>query len=826
MHKSPFPKNNAKGAMEVLVLIHTDVCGKMGVESLSGCEYFVTFIDDKSRYLWTFSLKKKSDVYSKFIEWKASVEKQSGKVIKKIRSDNGGEYTSDEFLEHLKEEGIHREFTIPDTPEQNGVAERMNRTLIEVVRSLLSESDLPQSFWAEALSTATYLRNLSPTVAVNGMTPFEAWMGYKPSVSHLRVFGCVCYAHIPKDKRKKLDSKAREAIFLGYGKDKKGYRLFDPSCSKIFYSRDVKFNESQFKLKKERKISDSAVPEEERFAKDSTTDDQIESDVSDRAPRIRNPPNHYGEWTNVTMTENEISEPKTYKQAINSDESEKWVAAMSDEIDSLNQYSVWELVKLPEGRKAIGCKWVFKVKMDADGNVNRFKARLVAQGFNQRHGVDYDETFSPVVRFESVRSVIALAAQHGLQLHQMDVKTAFLNGELQEEIYMRQPAGFQAQGKENHVCLLKRSLYGLKQSARCWNTELDATLKEMNFSQSTYDPCIYIKYSGGEIFIIAVYVDDIILAGEEIKSVQGVKKAIAGRFKVEDMGKLHYFLGVKIVQSPGSIWIGQPNYCSELLKRFRMENSRPVSTPCDAGVKLQKAKDEDELCKQDQYQSAVGSLLYLSTKTRPDLAYAVANVSKYCAKPTQLHWVAVKRIMRYLNGSLMLGLHYSNNAEEGKELIGYSDADWAGDLDDRKSTSGFIFSLSGGAVSWRSKKQTCVALSTAEAEYIALAAAFQEAVWLRRLLSEMGECCTNPTTVFEDNQSAMCIAKNQHCHGKTKHVDIKYHFVREQTSSGDFELKYCNTDDMKADMFTKSLCGPKFTKFRSMIGMKESTDRA
>ena len=420
------------------------------------------------------------------------------------------------------------------------------------------------------------------------------------------------------------------------------------------------------------------------------------------------------------------------------------------------------------------------------------------------------------MRFKSVHALIALAAKKKLHLHQLDVTTAFLNGELKGEIYMKQPDGFAVKGNEHLVCKLKKSIYGLKQSSRCWNEALDKHLKKMGFKQSSYDPCIYVLNSGEEIVIIAVYIDDIIIAGKTEEIVQQYIKKIAEKFDVTDMGTLHHFLGMKITYADsGNIWIGQPTYVREVLKKFGMDDSKPVATLVESGSKLVKATDDDELVDTKFYQSAVGSLLYLSTKTRPDIAYAVENVARFSSKPSKIHWMAVKRIMRYLNETLDYGLLYHCT----DDIAGFSDADWAGDHDDRKSTSGFVFMISGAVISWNSKKQTCVALSTAEAEYIALAKAAQESVWLQRLLSDMGEHLTNPMTIFEDNQSRTAMTKNPVSWKSEAHIDIKFHFIREQAIGKTAELKYCRSSEMIADMMTKGLCKVQFAKLRSMYGI-------
>ena len=498
---------------------------------------------------------------------------------------------------------------------------------------------------------------------------------------------------------------------------------------------------------------------------------------------------------------------------------------MKAEMDSLHDNGVWDLVPLPEGRKAVGSKWVFKLKRSADGSIEKCKARLVAQGYSQREGLDYDETFSPVVRAESVRSVIALASKNGLKLHQMDITTAFLNGDLEEEVYMEQPKGFVAEGQERLVCRLRKSIYGLKQSSRCWNRALDAQLKLMGFEQSMSDPCIYTSETKSDgLFILAVYVDDILVAGKSEQKIALVKADLGKRFELKDMGELHYFLGVSVRQHPRGTWIGQPAFTQAVIEKFGMGECRSVNTPVTPGTKLLKATEQSEIVDATLYQSAVGSLLYLSGWTRPDIAFAVNQVVRFCSSPTKEHWTAVKRILRYLKGTPNYGLMYSRSVDRDHTLIGYSDADWAGDVNDRKSTSGYLFMMSGAAVSWKSQKQMCVALSTAEAEYVALAAAAQEATWLRKLMENLHNSQVEPITIYEDNQSAICIARNPHCHNKTKHVDIKYHYIRDKVQDATIELQYCPTNNMIADILTKGLTYDRFARLRTLSGVKEQSD--
>ena len=400
-HRSQFPTSISR-SNELLGLVHSDACGKMNALSLSGAEYFVTFIDDKTRYVWMYVLKRKDQVFDCFVQWKAEVEKSTGAKLKVLRTDNGGEFTSTEFEQSLKSEGVRHELTVPKTPEQNGVAERMNRTLVETVQSMLADSQLAQKFWAEALSTAMYLRNRSPTRAVEGKTLFEAWTGQKPDVKNFHIFGCVAYAHIPKDERHKLDSKAKKCIFLGYGTNTKGYRLYDPRCNKVIHSRDVVFDElSHGVTGDEPNVEDKRltveldhIPDEDENDESATA--ETTQPVTRQSQRVKRSPDLYGEWATVSM--NEWNDPTSVTEVLASPDKIKWLNAMQQEIQPLNSNDVWDLVELPKDRKAVGSKWVFKLKVDADGLVVRHKARLVAQGFSQKFGLDYDETFCPVVR--------------------------------------------------------------------------------------------------------------------------------------------------------------------------------------------------------------------------------------------------------------------------------------------------------------------------------------------------------------------------------------------------------------------------------------------
>ncbi|KZV22485.1 hypothetical protein F511_19705 [Dorcoceras hygrometricum] len=416
---------------------------------------------------------------------------------------------------------------------------------------------------------------------------------------------------------------------------------------------------------------------------------------------------------------------------------------MQEELEALDRNKTWDLVTLPRGRKAIGNRWVYKIKRDGNNQVERYRARLVVKGYAQKEGIDFNEIFSLVVRLNTVRVVLALCAVFDLHLEQLDVKTAFLHGDLEEEIYMLQPEGFAETGKENLVCRLKKSLYGLKQAPRCWYKRFDSYIMSLGYNRLSADPCTYFKRSGGNDYIILLlYVDDMLVAGPNKDRVQELKAQLAREFDMKDLGPANKILGMQVHRdrSNRKIWLSQTNYLQKFLHRFNMQDSKPISTPLPVNFKLSSdmcPSNEAERMEMSRipYASAVGSLMFAMICTRPDIAQAVGAVSRYMANPGREHWSTVKRILRYIKGTSNAALCFGGSY---LTLRGYVDSDYAGDPDKRKSTTGYVFTLAGGAVSWVSKLQTVVALSTTEAEYMAATQACKETIWIQRLLEELG----------------------------------------------------------------------------------------
>ena len=519
----------------------------------------------------------------------------------------------------------------------------------------------------------------------------------------------------------------------------------------------------------------------------------------------------------------ETQEPKTYDEAManSNPHREDWIDATEDEIDSLLKNQTWELVDCPNDRKALRGKWVFTLKRGPKGEITRYKARWVVLGCSQREGLDYNETFASVVKPMSYKALFALAAALDWDLEQMDVKTAFLYGAVEEVIYMIQPTGFKSRQHPHKVCRLKKALYGLKQSPRVWYQTFANFMKELGLFPIDADYSVFTDPGTGTI--VALYVDDVLVTGPNRADIQRIKDALNAKFHMTNLGPCAYYLGMTVTRDRANriIRLGQAAYVERVLRDNGMWEAKPVSTPMETSAKAVPAEDgfQAEQKHKTRYQSAVGSLMYAMLGTRPDLAFAVSVVSRYAHNPTPKHWGAVKRIFSYLKGTVHLQLTFQGPLSD---LIGYTDSDWAGDSATRRSTSGYVFNVGSAAISWSSKRQATVALSTCEAEYIGQTQATKEAIWLRSLLTSLRPNSNELETVviYGDNQGAIALAKDPRSHGRTKHIDIANHFCREKVADKSVVFEYTPTETQVADGLTKALARDKFEAFRNAIGLR------
>lgn len=827
-HRLPFKQKEAVKGTKPGEFFHTDVGGPMSVESLGGAKFYVIFKDDASEFRHIYFIKHKSDVYEKFKDFEKMVSNKFGHPMKAMRCDNGTEYCNRAMEQYLRSRGIRLETTAPHTPQQNGKSERDNRTIVESARTMLHAKDMPLNLWAEALNTAVYILNRTPTSNCPTTTPYETWTGKKPCLSHLRIFGSQGYLHIPKALRKKLDPQSRKILLVGYQGESSNYRVYDPKTKRVSVSRDVVFNEELQKTYMPAETFDCDLPSildssgmypvndyegpetkveqlplendpgcaEQPPGQGAAQGDRPAGRLRDRETLRR--PQRYE--LNIAV----YNTPLRYQEAVEGPDADKWVQAVQNELEAHRKNETWTIVPRMPGRNTIDSKWVFKIQ-DECGKPSRFKARLCARGFLQREGVDYTETFAPVVRYDSLRVLLAMVAQKDLELIQFDVKTAFLNGELKEEIYMEVPEGLVInEDPAKVVCKLRRSLYGLKQAPRSWSDTFREFLKPFNFKASEADSCIFHGVVSDSDVYLALFVDDGLVASKSKTVLDLVVKSLQKHFEIT-LGDARCFVGLQIERDcvNKTMFIHQNAYVRRIIDKFCMNDAKAVNVPADPNVVLE-PRHEDDVKSNVPYREAVGSLTFLAIVSRPDIAFAVSTVSRYLSNFNDNHWQAVKRIFKYLVGTSNVGIMYSSGGSES-HLIGFSDADYARDLETRRSVSGYAFNMANGIVTWSSQRQKLVTLSTTEAEYVAAAAAAKEATWLRKLLSDIGYQSDIPTCLFVDNQSSIRLIKNPVFHKRTKHIDIRYHYIREQVENGEISVEYISTDLQRADIFTKPL---------------------
>ncbi|RVW94161.1 Retrovirus-related Pol polyprotein from transposon RE1 [Vitis vinifera] len=624
---------------------------------------------------------------------------------KVLKSDNAKEYFTSSLSTYLQNHGIIHISSRVDTPQQNGVAERKNKHLLEVAWCLMFSSNVPNYFWGEAILTATYLINRE------SMNEHQVWESLLEAVP---------FSH-----------------------------------------------------------SESPNPSQSAPTELSTPMPLPEENIGeDRAGKVSIP--SIDDSTLPIALRKGV--PNTIQEAFKISE---WKKAVQDEIDALEKNGTWTITDLPIGKRSVGCKWIFTIKYKADGSVERFKARLVARGFTQSYGIDYQETFAPVAKLNTIRILLSLAINQ-------DCMT------------------------KNQVCKLQKSLYGLKQSPRAWFDRFTKAVLKLGYKQGQADHTLFVKKShAGKMAILIVYVDDIILSDNDMEELQKLKKYLSEEFEVKDLGNLKYFLGMEVARSRKGIVVSQRKCILDLLKETGMLGCKPIDTSMDSQKKLGIEKESTPVDR-ERYQRLVGRLIYLS-HTRPDIGFAMSAVSQFMHSPTEEHMEAVYRILRYLKMTLGKGLFFRKTENHDTEV--YSDVDWAGNIIDRRSTSGYCSFVWGNLVTWRSKKQSVVARSSAEAEYRALAQGICEGIWIKRVLSELGQTSSSPILMMCDNQATISIAKNLVHHDRTKHVEIDRHFIIEKVTSETVKLNYVPTKHQTIDILTKALPRPNFKDLTFKLGL-------
>ncbi|GKA82599.1 zinc finger, CCHC-type containing protein [Tanacetum coccineum] len=819
--RTPFPNQAKFRSKNPLDLVYGDLCGPISPATHSGKKLIFLLVDDCTRFMWAYFLTSKDQTFSTFKEFRQKIEMEMRMKLRMLRTDRGGEFTSNEFTKYCKENGIARQLTAPYSPQQNGVVERRNRTVLSTTRSMMKAMKLPLTFWAEAVRHAIYILNRVPTRALIDKTPYEALYNRKPNLENLRIFGCTAYAKITIPHLKKLDDRSIPMIYLGTSFVEEGVdnENATPFNTEINDNVDNTYQDSitdPNSLITPPTYTYNPHSEEEEEATTSSMEN-LGNRFDDTPVRgFKNLTEIY-ENTHEVETENLLlmeEEPRTYKEASTD---KKWIEAMKIELDSINKNNTWALTTLPPNQKAIGLKWVFKTKRDAKGNIIKYKARLVAKGYVQEQGIDFDEVFAPVARIETVRLILALAAYHGWQVHHLDVKSAFLHGNLKEEVYVTQPEGFVQQGNSGKVYKLTKALYGLRQAPRAWNVKLDQTLKSLDFKKCNLEQAVYTKRSKNSTLIVGVYVDDLIITGTPKKEIKVFKSQMEEKFEMSDLGLLAYYLGNEVTQTGGEITIKQTGYINKILKETSMMDSNDTKIPMDPGTKvgqMAKMKPVDTT----YYRSLIGSLRYL-LHTRPDLSYAVGLLSRFMQDPKEIHLKAVKQVIRYIKGTKEHGIIYKK--EGGCKTTGYSDSSYGINTDQGKGTIGIVFYFGESPITWCTQKQPTVALSSCESEFMAATAAACQALWLKRLLSELTGWEEERITLKVDNVSAIALVRNPVFHGRSKHIDIRYHFIRECVENGHINVEHVSGELQRADILTKALPRLKFVTMRQMLGVQD-----
>ncbi|GJT54766.1 retrovirus-related pol polyprotein from transposon TNT 1-94 [Tanacetum coccineum] len=830
-------------------------------------------------FSWVFFLRTKdetSEILKNFIK---EIENLVDKKVKIIRSDNGTEFKNHVMDEFCREKGIKREYSVARTPQQNGVAERKNRTLIEAARTMLADSKLPTTFWAEAVSTACYVQNRVLVVKPHNKTPYELFRGIKPAIGFMKPFGCHVTILNTLDKLGKFDGKSDEGFFVGYSLSSKAFRVYNIRTRKVQENLHVGFLENKPMLEgngiqgvsesstssqqdkdnqdcivmpiwkdalyfddtSPKSVADAQIQDQDGTHDDcslqnnGTANQQVNTaspevntgsrDVSTAVPEINTAtpedlmgPIPTSEDTQVEDQEIELGnispsyassiqtrrmttsyselgflgaiyegkthqdlhtclfacflsqeEPKRVSKALSDP---AWVEAMQEELLQFKLQNVWVLVDLPKGHRAIGTKWVYRNKKDERGIVIRNKARLVAQGHTQEEGIDYDEVFAPVARIEAIRIFLAYASYMGFTVYQMDVKSAFLYGQIEEEVYVCQPPGFEDPDHPDKVYKVVKALYGLHQAPRAWYDTLATYLLSNGFQRGQIDQTLFIKSQKGHILLVQIYVDDIIFGSTKKELCDEFEKLMKDKFQMSSMGELTFFLGLQVQQRKKGIFISQDKYVHEILRKFNYSDVKSASsTPTDLERPLVKDADADDV-DEHLYRSMIGSLILWSSKD------------------SLPQWT----------------------------LVAYTDSDYAGATLDRKSTTGGCQFLGNRLISWQCKKQTVVATSTTEAEYVAAASCCGQVLWIQNQLLDYGYNFMN-TVIYIDNTSTICIIENPVQHSKTKHIEIRHHFIRDCNTKKLIQMAKIDTQLNVADLLTKGFDAGRFQYLVSSIGM-------
>ena len=852
-------------------------------------KYPLIIIDAGTNYTFVFMLRSKGEATDKAIALIKREQVAHGLTLKRLHSGNDSELKNARMREFLESQGTEQTCSTPHTPEHTYI-ERHIRTLSDKVRCVMHHCNAYVPLYGYAYMYAAYVQNRTTTSRDDRVTPREHYKGWKPTMKYMHVWGSDAHYHRVKAQRAdKFAARSKKGVFVGYDDSNDSYLLvYNVDARSIVVSRDVQVFDNQFTemqravqtgqhahsdiddVISSRSVSDDTVSDDDddEGGDDALPDDalnnpevmqsmfpvgthiqptshmNIESSSSSSSSSLsspsytrkssrlqRNTNQHYYGLNANAQHDNDSFEPSTYKQAITCRHANEWIAAIKDELSSLIRNNTWTRVRSTDDMNVVGTRWIFKIKRNPDGSIQRYKARLVAKGYTQQYGIDYNETFAPTLKYKSFRTLVVLSIHMHHTLHQLDVKTAFLHASVHENIYMSKPDGLDVHDDDEHayVYKLNQALYGLKQAPHEWNKTIHRYLCSLGWTSCVKDPCLYVKRTRTNMMILGLFVDDMTASvhPDDVMQWEYDKYMLQTKYEITDIGVVKHVLGMTITHhtddnNQSYTSISQRSYINDKLTEFNFTQSRPSTTPEEVQSHKHTHDTTTALDAHEHtlYRNIVGSLMYASLTTRPDITHAVNVLSRSNSNPTRASLVKAKRVLRYLAGTPTLGLTYTHSHTQMHDAVtvtAYSDADWGGDLDDRKSTTGYVMFINDNPVSWNSKKQQTVALSSAESEYMAISECMKEMLWLRALLSELGVRTVTPSIVHVDNQAAIQISNTDTHHDRTKHIDIRHHFIRDCINTGDVRLQWIETKMQRADIFTKALGSNSFVRLRQMI---------